>query len=131
MTDRAVTIEMHHGPIFTLYDICEIGVDYFLSKKMKITTFRIAKWVLDEHFANRIQVVMLSTTMHQEVHDRQIFLNMQQAWGNLHEFLKRYKLNRDLKEKYNRYVDESLMRDSTTYELLKLNEKLFKGDDTI
>ena len=131
LTDRAVTIEMHHGPIFTLYDICEIGVDYFLSKKMKITTFRIAKWVLDEHFANRIQVVMLSTTMHQEVHDRQIFLNMQQAWGNLHEFLKRYKLNRDLKEKYNRYVDESLMRDSTTYELLKLNEKLFKGDDTI
>ena len=131
LTDEAVTIEMHHGPIFTLYDICEIGVDYFLSKNMKITTFRIAKWVLDEHWANRIQVVMLSTTIHQEVHDRQLFLNMKQAWGDLHAFLKRYKLNRDLKEKYNRYVDESMMMDSTTYELLKLNEKLFKGDDTI
>lgn len=129
LSDESVTIEMHHGPIFTLYDICEIGVDYFLSKKMKITTFRIAKWVLDEHWANRIQVVMLSTTIHQEVHDRQLFINMQQAWGDLHAFLKRYKLNRDLKEKYNRYVDESMMMDSTTYELLRLNEKIFKGDD--
>lgn len=129
LTDEMVTIEMHHGPIFTLYDICEIGVDYFLKKNYKITTFRIANWVLDEHFANRIQVVMLSTTMHQEVHDRQIFLNMQQAWGDLHAFLKKYQLNRDLKDKYNRYVDESMMQDSTTYELLKLNEKLFKGEE--
>lgn len=126
LTDKDCTIEMHHGPIFTLYDYCEIIIDHYLSTGKKITSFRIAKQVLDEHWANRIQVIMLSTTIHQEVHDREIFLNMQQAWGDLHGFLKKYKLNEDLKEKYNRYVDRSMMMDSTTYDLLKLNEKLIQ-----
>lgn len=128
LTDKDCTIEMHHGPIFTLYDYCEIMIDHYLRKGWKITSFRIAKQVLDEHWKNHIQVVMLSTTVHQEVHDREIFINMQQAWGDLHEFLKCYKLNDDLKEKYNRYVDRSMMLDSTSYELLKLNEKLLKED---
>lgn len=129
LTDDRVKIEMHHGPIFTLYDYCEIMVDHFLAKGWKISTFRIAKQVLDEHWKNRIQVVMLSTTIHEQVTNREIFLNMQMAWGDLHRFLKIYKLNKDLKDKYNRYVDESMMKDSTTYEILRLNEKLFKGDD--
>lgn len=128
LTDKDCTIEMHHGPIFTLYDYCEIIIDHYLRRGWKITSFRIAKHVLDEHWANRIQVVMLSTTMHQEVHDREIFINMQQAWGDLHGFLSRYKLNSDLKEKYNRYVDRSMMLDSTTYEILRLNEKIFNKE---
>jgi hypothetical protein len=126
LTDEKVSIEMHHGPIFTLYDICEIITDHYIEKGWKISTFRIAKQVLDEHWKNNIQVVMLSTTVHQEVTNREIWLNMQQAWGNLNRFLKKYKLNDDLREKYNRYVDESMMRDSTTYEILKLNEKIFE-----
>lgn len=126
LTDKDCTVEMHHGPIFTLYDYCEIMIDHYLEKGWKITTFKIADHVLVEHWANRIQIVMLSVTMHQEIHDRQMFLNMQQAWGNLHEFLKRYKLNPDLKEKYNRYYDQSMMLDSTTYELLKLNDKILE-----
>lgn len=129
LTDDRVTVEMHHGPIFTLYDYCEIMVDHFLRKKQKITTFRVAKQVLDEHWKNRIQVVMLSTSIHEQVTNREIWLNMQMAWGDLHSFLKIYKLNGDLKEKYNRYVDESMMKDSTTYEILRLNEKLFKKED--
>lgn len=129
LTDKDCTIEMHHGPIFTLFDYCDIMVDYYLSKGWKITTFRIAKHILDEHWKNRIQVVMLSTTMHQEVHDREMFLNMRHAWGDLHGFLKRYPIHGDIKEKYNRYVDKSMMMDSTTYELLKLNEKIFKSED--
>ena len=35
-------IEMHHGPIFTLFDICVVVLQYFLEKKWKISTFRIA-----------------------------------------------------------------------------------------
>ena len=129
LTDERVTVEMHHGPIFTLYDYCEIMVDHFLKKGRKISTFRIAKQVLDEHWKNRIQVVMLSTSIHEQVTNREIWLNMQMAWGDLHSFLKIYTLHEDLKEKYNRYVDESMMKDSTTYEILRLNEKLFKKED--
>ena len=124
LTTKDCTIEMHHGPIFTLYDYCEIMIDYFLRKGWKITSFAIADKVLDEHWKNRVQVVMLATTIHQEVHDREIFINMQQAWGDLDAFLKRYPRNKELKEKYNRYVDKSMMLDSTTYELLKLNDKI-------
>ena len=123
------TIEMHHGPIFTLYDYCEIILDYYLNHHWKITTFRIADDVLKEHWANHIQVVMLSTSIHQEVHDREIFININQAWGDLASFLKKYPLNKDLKEKYNRYLDKCQMMDSTSYEILKLNEKLINRDE--
>lgn len=127
LTDKDCTIEMHHGPIFTLYDICDIVIDYYLRRHYKITTFAIADTVLKEHFRNHIQVVMLSTTIHQEVHDRELFINVKQAWGDLNAFLKKYGITEDLKEKYNRYVDRSLMMDSTSYELLKLSDKIVNG----
>ena len=129
LTDKDCTIEMHHGPIFTLYDICDIMIDHFLRKGWEITTYDIADKVLDEHWANRIQVVMLSTSVHQDVHDREIFISTNQAWGNLTEFLKRYKLSPELREKYNRYMDRCQVMDSTAYERLQLNEKIFERMD--
>ena len=127
--NKKVTIEMHHGPIFTLYDICDIMIDHFLRKGWEITTYDIADKVLDEHWANRIQVVMLSISVHQDVHDREIFISTDQAWGNLTEFLKRYKLSPELREKYNRYMDRCQVMDSTAYERLQLNEKIFERMD--
>ena len=67
---------------------------------------------------------MLSTSMHQEVHDREIFINVKQAWGNINPFLKKYKLNDELKDKYNRYLDRSMMMDSSSYDLLKTSDRL-------
>lgn len=123
LTDEDCTIEMHHGPIFTLYDYCDIIVNWYLKKGYKITTFRVADTVLEEHLKNRIQVVMLSITMHEEVHARDIFINTKQAWGNLGKFIKIYGagIDNDLREKYNRYMDRSMMMDSTDYDLLELN----------
>ncbi len=127
LTDEMCTIEMHHGPIFTLYDICWIVLEYYLDHHLKITTFAIADTVLKEHMKNHIQVVMLSTTMHQEVHDREIFINVKQAWGDITPFLKKYKLNDELKDKYNRYIDRSMMMDSSSYDLLKASDKIVNG----
>ena len=127
LTDEMCTIEMHHGPIFTLYDICRIVLDYYLSHHLKVTTFAIADTVLKEHCKNHVQVVMLSTSMHQEVHDREIFINVKQAWGNINPFLKKYKLNDELKDKYNRYLDRSMMMDSSSYDLLKTSDRLING----
>lgn len=123
LTDEDCTIEMHHGPIFTLYDYCDIIVNWYLKKGYKLTTFRVADTVLEEHLKNRIQVVMLSITMHEEVHARDIFINTKQAWGNLGKFIKIYGdgIDNDLREKYNRYMDRSMMMDSTDYDLLELN----------
>lgn len=123
-----IEIEMHHGPIFTLYDYCEIILEYFILKKRKISTFRIADTVLDEHQKNHIQVVMLLSTVHEEVHNRNIFINYQQAWGDLNAFVKKYgmAMSDPLREKLNKYIDRSIMYDSNDFGILKLNDTLLK-----
>lgn len=128
ITDEDADIEMHHGPIFTLFDICAIVLEYFILKKWKISTFRIADVVLDEHQKNRIQVVMVSTTIHQEIHNGDIFINYHQAWGDLNAFIKKYRdaISDEYREQLNRYIDRSLLYDSTDFDILKLNDNLIK-----
>ena len=128
INDEDASIEMHHGPVFTLYDYCTIVLEYFIAKKWKITTMRIADQVLDEHQKNRIQVVMLSTTIHEEVHNRDIFINMNQAYGNLPAFLDKYGwvMPLECKEKLNSYIDRSLLYDSTDFGILELNKMLYE-----
>lgn len=126
LTDEDCPIEMHHGPIFNLFDYCSIITEYFLLKGWKVNTFRIAETVLDEHQKNHVQVVMLSETIHEEVHARNIFINYRHAFGDLNAFIKKYGVAFTLehKEKLNRYIDQSLMTDSTDHGLLRLNTYL-------
>ena len=121
-----IEIEMHHGPIFTLYDYCEIILEYFMLKKWKISTFRIADTVMEEHQKNHIQVVMLSATVHEEVHNRNIFINYNQAFGDLNAFIDKYgiAINDQLRDKLNRYIDRSLAYDSNDFNIFKLSEKI-------
>ena len=118
-----IEIEMHHGPIFTLYDYCEIMVEYFLLKNRKVSTVRIADAILDEHWKNRIQVVMLLSTVHEEVHNRNIFINYKQAFGDLNTFIKKYgvAMSDVLKEKLNKYIDRSMLYDSNDFGILALS----------
>lgn len=90
--DAGVTdlIEMHHGPIFTLFDVTSIILNYMLAKEMKITTFSVANRVIEEHFKHRVQTVMLCKTVHQLVHDNKVFLNYKQGFGDLYSFLETY-----------------------------------------
>ena len=90
--DAGVTdlIEMHHGPIFTLFDVVSIILNYMLTKDMKITTFSVANKVIEEHFKHRVQTVMLCETVHQLVHDNKVFLNYRQGFGDLYSFLEIY-----------------------------------------
>ena len=85
-----VEVEMHHGPIFTLYDICEVILNWFLKNGQRINTFRVANKVLDEHYALHVQVIMLSKTMHEAVHNKDIFMHYNQAIGDLNAFIKEY-----------------------------------------
>lgn len=128
ITDEDADIEMHHGPIFNLFDICSIVLEYFLLKKWKISTFRVADVVLEEHMRNRIQVVMVSTTVHQEIHDGEIFINYHQAYGNLNEFIKKYKdaISDEYRDQINKYIDKSLLYNSNDFSVLELNKNLWK-----
>ena len=128
VTDEDADIEMHHGPIFTLFDICAIILEYFVLKKWKISTFRVADVVLDEHQKNRIQVVMVSTTVHQEIHNGDIYINYHQAWGDMNAFIKKYgvAMSDEYREQLNRYIDRSLLYDSEDFGILKLNSAFTK-----
>lgn len=126
VTDEDADIEMHHGPIFTLFDVCAIVLEYFILKKWKITTLRIADAVLDEHQKNRVQVVMVSCTVHEEIHNGDLFINYKQAFGDLKGFIKKYKdaISDEYREQLNRYIDRSLLYDSNDFGVLELNKNL-------
>lgn len=94
------SIEMHHGPIFTLYDYCAIILNDAINKGDKISTFRIADRVLQEHFDLRVQVVMLAVTNHEAITNRDLFLNIRQGIGNVDAFIKKYASALDDEQKY-------------------------------
>lgn len=94
------TIEMHHGPIFTLYDYCSIILNDAIMRNEKISTFRIASKVIEEHFAMRVQVVMLAKTNHEAITNRDLFLNIRQGVGNVDAFIKKYANALDDEQKY-------------------------------
>lgn len=105
--DDIVEVEMHHGPILTLFDYCAIVIDSLIARNEKINTFRVARLVIDEHFEGNVQVVMLSKTVHQLVDSGEIFIHFNQATGNINNFLTKYRdgLNEERIQKINRYID--------------------------
>jgi hypothetical protein len=98
--DTDATIEMHHGPIFTLYDITSIVLNDFLRTNRKINTGRIANQVLEEHFDLKVQVVMLAVTNHEAAHNRDLFLHVNQGIGDLNGFILKYQNSLDDIHKY-------------------------------
>ena len=128
VTDEDADIEMHHGPVFTLFDYCAIILEYFQYKKWKISTPRIADLVLTEHEMNRVQVVMLSSTIHEKVHNREIFIHMDQAYGDLNAFIKKYApvISNEYRTKLNRYIDRCKMMKSDDYGTLDLTDRILK-----
>jgi len=121
ITDDSAEIEMHHGPILTLFDYCSIVTDAYLNKGKKISSFIISKKIIDEHYLNNIQVIMLSKTVHELVHSGKIFIHPSQAWGNLNNFLKKYKsgLTKEQIDTINDYIDLSKRYKSTDAGLLE------------
>ena len=110
-------IEMHHGPILTLFDVTSIILNYMLIHDMKITTFSVANKVIEEHFKHRVQTVMLCETVHQLVHDNKIFLNYKQGFGDLYSFLEKYYDGLDELQINNiiNYIERSKQYDSNDF----------------
>lgn len=118
-------IEAHHGPLFTLFDYCVIITNFLLKKEKKVTTFRVAKLVLDEHFDGNVQIVMLSKTPHQLIDTGEIFINLNQGIGKVVNFIKKYKegLDETYIKKINAYIRMSEQHESSDNGLLELDGK--------
>lgn len=86
-----IKVEMHHGPLLTLFDICDIVVRYLLKTKCNdMTTFKVGDIILAEHEADNIQIVMLSKTPHKAV-ERNLFIHTKASFGRVDRFLEKYK----------------------------------------
>jgi hypothetical protein len=64
LNDSTVSVEMHHIP-FTLYDIVNTIILFYLSKEKGFNTFSIASDVMRLHYENMIGLVPLSKTIHE------------------------------------------------------------------
>lgn len=100
IVDGDASIEMHHGPIFTLFDYCSIILNDFIMRGKKISTFLVSDQVLEEHFQLRVQVVMLAKTNHEAITNRDLFLNIRQGIGNVNAFIQKYAHALDDEQKY-------------------------------
>lgn len=94
--DPKIKIEMHHGPIFSLFDYCDIVLKACMNRKMHdITTMKIADLVLTEHEKDNIMIVMLSKAVHMGgVHnyksDRSVFIDIAATFGRIDRFIDRW-----------------------------------------
>ena len=114
--DSDATIEMHHGPIFTLYDICSTILNYYLKVGKKINTFRIANSVIDEHYALRVQVVMMAVTNHEAIKNRDLYLNVHQGIGDVNAFIKMYANCFDDVQKYKIYQYIQMSKNNPSFD---------------
>lgn len=95
--DSVAPIEMHHGPIFTLYDIAEIQIAHMFVHGEAINSMSVANNVLKDHFDNIIQITMLCEMAHKGVHsfsktkDSKFFLSADGSFGDFRKFVEKYK----------------------------------------
>lgn len=126
INDEMAPIEMHHGPLFTIYDIVSIISTKLLEEGVKINTFIISDKVLEEHENNNIQVTMLCKTVHQKFHDGDIFISLKQSFGKVNKFIENYGKGLLPEHMYNmeKYIELSQMHNSTDNGLLRTFKEL-------
>ena len=125
-------IEMHHGPMLTLFDYCAIVINYRLYTNQKINSFIIANIVINEHFAGNVQTIMVSETVHEAIHvPGGPFISLDQGYGDVYGFLKKYKkgVDEDMIYKINRYYETSQKYGTMTKDLFKIREDFIKTNN--
>lgn len=122
--ENGCTLEMHHGPIFELAEIIDVMIDYFLLKGKEITTMTIADAVLDEHYEGRVQVMILSKTSHESITNRQIFVNVNQFFGDIQAFMDKYNdvISNEKKKEYNEYILRSQSFESNDFDVFSTKQ---------
>lgn len=87
--NRRFSIHIHHEP-FTLFDITLAVTNRFIREKIPLDYFDVSEEVMKLHYQNMVGLLPLSTTVHEIVHDGQLFIPLQAVKGNFVKFFKKY-----------------------------------------
>lgn len=123
-----VTLEMHHGPMFNLFEIISIITDHMLSEWNLVCTMDVVDEVLTAHELKLVQTIMLTETAHQMVHDGDIFTHYHQAFGDIMGFIKRYKngFKKEHCHTMKTYLSYCELNNATDNDMLKAVRKIKK-----
>ena len=119
-------IELHHGPVFTLYDICEIELQRFLHEGLRVNVYRVADAVLDLHFQLKINCIMLSKTAHEMAHNGDLFLNLSQNIGDINSYIIERGRYFPSEIKYKLYHYYQLTKDNPSFDRGALDTEVVK-----
>lgn len=118
-------IEMHHGPLLTLYDIARIITKSLVKRDYPyITTMFVAKLVLEEHCNHHIQLTMLCEDCHDIFHaGGYIYINPKQGYGNLKKFLLTWEdgIDKTIRENLNENLALAMKYQSADNDILTAN----------
>ncbi len=108
--DPKIKVEMHHGPIFNLFDYTDIILKASLKRNHKrLTTFDIADLVLTEHEMDNIMIVMLSKNVHMEgAHNKKsnkgVLIGIEATFGRIDRFIDRW--SDGMEREHVQYIDK-------------------------
>lgn len=130
--DPQLKIDIHHGPIFNLFDICDIILRARLKRGYADTVFDLADLVLTEHEEDNIMVIPLSRQVHiGGVHNKKatktVFLSLDSTWGRLDRFIDKWHdgMIREHYQAISKYCKEcAKINGSTDQNLFAIAEKI-------
>jgi hypothetical protein len=86
-----VNIELHHYP-FTLYDITEIILNYLIKVNIEFSPISVAERITKLHYENKVGLVPLTKTVHELAHNGEVFISINNVFGNIEKFIYEYNL---------------------------------------
>lgn len=103
-----VSIEIHHSP-FSLYDICTTVLNRRLALNLPTEIELVAKEVVGIHYYLMVGLIPLSKSVHQLVHNKYIFIPIDNVLGNYKQFIEIYGdyMDKDLLETYQNNIEYS------------------------
>lgn len=87
--DMGISIEVHHAPL-TLFDITSIIYLYLLDKKGEVTDLDVCNLVMGVHYKGLVGLIPLSKTVHELVHNGELFIPSTKVGGDFEGFYKKY-----------------------------------------
>lgn len=107
--NRKISIEIHHEP-FSLFDITQTVLNKYIYNDLDINVLKISEEIMKIHYQNMVGLIPLSVTVHELVHRGDIFIPLQETYGNFKEFIKTYE----------RFIDPEL------FDMLRVKLKMSK-----